>query len=125
MFLAVFVLPTSCLQSSFNIDLLAFGQMRLADFGEVAPGHDIKPLGFFTAMPFSRCPASACGDAETGNWSAAGCIAHFWLSPHMTDNHDFVQPAAHYYSLKTTLNLMEDGPNLGEREDNAGLSATT
>ena len=58
-FHAFAVFPTAGLQAAFDVDLLAFGQVLLADFGQVAPGDDVEPLGFCVA--FAVASNSRCG----------------------------------------------------------------
>ena len=59
MLLPILIVPAAGLQAAFHIDLLALGQVLLANLGQVAPGHYVEPFGFLAALAVRRVPRAA------------------------------------------------------------------
>ena len=95
MTLTFFVFPTTCLQTPFNVDLLIFLEVRFADLGEIAPGHDVEPFVFLAALAFGAGPTAAGDNTETGYWTPARGITHFWVTAQVANYHYLVQTPAH------------------------------
>src|SRR5262249_62269840 len=47
---AFLIVPFAGLQSTFDVDLLSFGQILIADFSQTVPHHHIVPFGFLLAL---------------------------------------------------------------------------
>jgi hypothetical protein len=92
---AIIVFPAARLQPPLDIDLLAFVEVRFANLGQIAPGHHVKPLGFFAAFTLRRGPGAAGRNAKTGNGPTAGGIPQFGITSQAADDHDFIQSASH------------------------------
>ena len=79
MLLAV-LLPLAGLQTAFDEDLLALGEIRLQRLGLLAPEHDAVPLGLLVLLAVLRRPVLGGGDAEARHRRAAWRVAHLGVT---------------------------------------------
>ncbi len=89
--LAFFVFPITSLQSSFDVDGSALGEVLATVLGGPTPDHDPVPLSlfdFFTAA-FVR-PVLACREAEISYRLTVLGIAEFGVAPEVADENDLV-----------------------------------
>jgi hypothetical protein len=67
------VFPTAGLKATFNVNLLAFGQVLFADLSQVTPGDHIKPFCFCMPLAVSGVPTAAGGYCK-GGYGPAGWV---------------------------------------------------
>jgi len=93
-FLPVLVVPTSCMQPSFHIDLFAFLHHLLADLGQLIEGHDREPLRFLSLLPVLSWTEFATGrDAELHHGPTIRQFPSLRVPTHVADDHDLIETA--------------------------------
>jgi hypothetical protein len=89
------VFPPASLQASFDINLLALGQVLFANLGKVTPGNDIEPFGLGMALAIRRVPGSAGRHTEGRHRAARRRVTHLRIPSQVANNHYFVEAPTH------------------------------
>lgn len=70
-------------------DLTTFGQMLVANFGEVSPNGDVHPGCFLVFLTTAICPAALGGHREGHDHSALCCVTCLRVLTKVTDELHF------------------------------------